>query len=169
MKNRLRQQALFHRLKKREYTKGEILYAVDKLADDPELSEKLRYGGDLSGADFRRVIEPLRKMRSRLRGSKRLTEEEVWRAYRAGAGASQIMTDIPEPIGEHTDGWIENLGETLKPKLRLKCKFLFLHEKLKAMQQRGADIPSRYFDLYDELEDRLTDAGISPSSLRGPS
>lgn len=80
MENRARQKALFERLQKRDYTRGEILFAVDRLADDPELDDKLRYGGDLSGADFRRVIEPLRKMRSRLKQGKRLTEDEVWDA-----------------------------------------------------------------------------------------
>ena len=76
----LRQKALKRRLQKRGYTKGEILYAVDELADDPELDDKLRYGGDLSAADFRRVIEPIRKTRKRLIQGKRLTEEEVWDA-----------------------------------------------------------------------------------------
>ena len=76
----LRQKALRQRLEQRGYTKGEILYAVDELADGPELDDKLRYGGDLSAADFRRVIEPIRKTRRRLRQGKVLTEEEVWRA-----------------------------------------------------------------------------------------
>lgn len=76
----LRQKALRRRLEKRDYTLGEILYAVDQLADDPELDDKLRYGGDLSAADFRRVIEPIRQTRSRLVNSKVLTEEEVWQA-----------------------------------------------------------------------------------------
>jgi len=75
-----RKKALYARLRKREYSKGEILYAVDELADDPELDEKLRYGGDLSAADFRRVIEPIRETRRRLKGGKILTEEEVWQA-----------------------------------------------------------------------------------------
>lgn len=76
----LRQKALRKRLEKRDYSKGEILYAVDELADDPELDDKLRYGGDLSAADFRRVIEPIRSTRKRLIGGKMLTEEEVWDA-----------------------------------------------------------------------------------------
>lgn len=78
----LRQKALRQRLEKREYTKGEILYAVDRLADDPELDDKLRYGGDLSAADFRRVIEPMRETRRRLKQGKVLTEEEVWGAVK---------------------------------------------------------------------------------------
>lgn len=76
----LRQKALRARLEKRGYTLGEILYAVDELADDPELDDKLRYGGDLSAADFRRVIEPIRETRERLINGKILTEEEVWQA-----------------------------------------------------------------------------------------
>jgi len=76
----LRKKALYARLKKREYSKGEILYAVDQLADDPELDDKLRYGGDLSAADFRRVIEPIRETRRRLKEGKILTQEEVWDA-----------------------------------------------------------------------------------------
>jgi len=75
-----RKKALYARLRKREYSKGEVLYAVDELSDDPELDEKLRYGGDLSAADFRRVIEPIRETRRRLKGGKILTEEEVWQA-----------------------------------------------------------------------------------------
>lgn len=75
-----RKKALYARLRKREYTLGEILYAVDELADDPQLDEKLRYGGDLSAADFRRVIEPVRETRQRLKGGKVLIEEEVWKA-----------------------------------------------------------------------------------------
>lgn len=78
-----RKKALYARLKKREYSVGEILYAVDQLADDPELDDKLRYGGDLSAADFRRVIEPIRKVRRRLRGGKIMTEKEVWQAVEA--------------------------------------------------------------------------------------
>jgi len=76
----LRQKALKRRLEQRGYTKGEILYAVDQLADDPELDDKLRYGGDLSAADFRRVIEPVRETRRRLIDGKVLTEDEVWQA-----------------------------------------------------------------------------------------
>jgi len=76
----LRQKALKRRLEERGYSKGEILFAVDQLADDPELDDKLRYGGDLSAADFRRVIEPIRQIRKRLIQGKRLTEEEVWDA-----------------------------------------------------------------------------------------
>lgn len=75
-----RKKALYARLRKREYTKGEILYAVDELSDDPELDEKLRYGGDLSAADFRRVIEPIRETRRRLKAGQVLTEDEVWHA-----------------------------------------------------------------------------------------
>lgn len=75
-----RKKALYARLRKREYTTGEILYAVDELSDDPELDEKLRYGGDLSAADFRRVIEPIRETRRRLKGGQILTEDEVWQA-----------------------------------------------------------------------------------------
>lgn len=76
----LRQKALRKRLEKRDYSKGEVLYAVDELADDPELDDKLRYGGDLSAADFRRVIEPIRQIRQQLIKGKMLTEEEVWDA-----------------------------------------------------------------------------------------
>lgn len=82
----LRQKALRRRLEKREYTLGEVLYAVDQLADDPELDDKLRYGGDLSAADFRRVIEPIRQTRRRLVDSKVLTEEEVWQAVETVPG-----------------------------------------------------------------------------------
>lgn len=76
----LRQKALFQRLQKREYSKGELLYAIDQLADDPDLDDKLRYGGDLSAADFRRIIEPIRATRERLVNGKVLTEDEVWQA-----------------------------------------------------------------------------------------
>lgn len=72
--------ALVRRLQKRSYSKGEILYAVDELADNPDLDDKLRYGGDLSAADFRRVIEPIRETRRRLMSGEILTEGEMWRA-----------------------------------------------------------------------------------------
>jgi len=82
----LRQKALKKRLRKREYSKGEILYAVDELADDPELDDKLRYGGDLSAADFRRIIEPIRETRARLLDGQFLSEKEVYDATDAVPG-----------------------------------------------------------------------------------
>lgn len=64
--DQLRMAALKRRLRKRGYTRGELLYATDRLADDPELDDKIRYGGTLSGADFRRVIEPCRQVRRKI-------------------------------------------------------------------------------------------------------
>jgi hypothetical protein len=98
--HQLRFAALKDRLRKRNYSIAEIRYAVDRLADDPDLIEHLRYpDSHLSAGDFRRVIGPLRKIRSKLQGeplgSKRaahqtgddgprkyrpLTEEEVEQA-----------------------------------------------------------------------------------------
>lgn len=76
----MRKKALYARLRKREYSFGELIYAVDRLADDPDLDEKIRYGGDLSAADFRRVIEPIQTTRKRLLTTKLLTKSEMWTA-----------------------------------------------------------------------------------------
>lgn len=88
--HQLRFAALKDRLRKRDYSVAEIRYAVDRLADDPDLIEHLRYpDSHLSAGDFRRVIEPLRKIRSKLQGellgSKRAahqTDGEDSRRYR---------------------------------------------------------------------------------------
>lgn len=98
VEHELRFAALKDRLAQRDYALAEIQFAVDRLSDDPDLVEHLRYPDThLSAGDFRKVIEPLRKIRSKLKGealgSKKyshqgerdekfrpLTEDEVERA-----------------------------------------------------------------------------------------
>lgn len=70
--------ALYLRLRERGYTRGELILAFDRLMDDIYLDEKIRYGGDLSGADFKRIIEPIRKARRQLLDGRLLTESEMW-------------------------------------------------------------------------------------------
>lgn len=52
-----RRLAVVRTLVARGYTRADLEYATSELAADPSLDAKLRYGGALTAADFRRVIE----------------------------------------------------------------------------------------------------------------
>lgn len=52
-----RRVAIVRVLLKRGYTRVDLEHAADELSADPKLDDKLRYGGALTAADFRRVIE----------------------------------------------------------------------------------------------------------------
>ncbi|MEM6783584.1 MAG: hypothetical protein AAF624_07605 [Bacteroidota bacterium] len=52
-----RRLAVVRALAERGYTRADLEQAATELAADPSLDAKLRYGGALTAADFRRVIE----------------------------------------------------------------------------------------------------------------
>jgi len=83
------------------------------------------------------------------------------------------MPDVatPDPISEQ----VENLAsgmfdpEVLGAELTLKCRYLYLHAKIEAIQDRGDSPSDRLMNKLDELSEQLMEAGIRPSSLLHPS
>ena len=73
----------------------------------------------------------------------------------------------PDRIGDHIEEVSEGLfGKKLSdPMLTLKCRYLYVHGKIEARQQRGKDVSPALSDKHDELEQRLKNAGVTPSFL----
>ena len=59
--------AMVQYLADQDYTAAELAFAAGRLPRDPELDEKIRYGGRVTPADFERVISGNRRLRSRIK------------------------------------------------------------------------------------------------------
>jgi len=76
-----------------------------------------------------------------------------------------VMT--PKPIGDQ----IEDLaGELFDPEVRgedlaLKCRYAYLHGKIKTVQTKGEEPDDRHMEMLNEMEERLMDVGIRPSTV----
>jgi len=78
------------------------------------------------------------------------------------------MAEAPQPIGDLTGEIVGHFGDTLSLKLRLKCKYQYVHGRIQTIQGKDEDPPDRLMEQFNELEQRLKAEGISPSSVRGP-
>ena len=81
--------------------------------------------------------------------------------------ASEATAEAPDRIAGHIEKVSEGLfGKKLSdPMLTLKCRYLYVHGKIEARQQRGKDVSPALSDKHDELEQRLKAAGVTPSFL----
>jgi len=82
------------------------------------------------------------------------------------------MPDVatPDPIGDQVEALAGGMfdPEVLGAELTLKCRYIYLHAKIEAIQGRGGEPSERLLDKLDELSEQLVEVGIRPSSLLDP-
>jgi len=91
-----------------------------------------------------------------------MPETQPIEASEATAEAPEAQT--PDRIGDHVEEVSEGLfGKKLSdPMLTLKCRYLYVHAKIEARQQRGKDVSPALSDKHAELEQTLKNAGFGP-------
>jgi len=74
---------------------------------------------------------------------------------------------VPEPIGDQIEDLAGELfdPEVLGEDLALKCRYAYLHGKIKMVQTKGEAPDDRHMQMLNEMEERLMDAGIRPSTV----
>jgi hypothetical protein len=72
---------------------------------------------------------------------------------------------MPKPLSDAIEQQAKELFGTLPDQLKLKCRYMYLHGKIEAIQQRGGTPAERYMRKLDDLEEKLSQAGIEVSSL----
>lgn len=76
-----------------------------------------------------------------------------------------VMT--PKPIGDQIEDLAEELfdSEVLGEDLALKCRYAYLHGKIKTVQNKSEEPDDRHMEMLNDIENRLMDAGIRPSTV----
>lgn len=71
----------------------------------------------------------------------------------------------PATVGDFLDGGMPFQTEELDEELRLKCNYHFLHSRVQIKQRQDEDVSTELMETMNDLEQKLMDAGIRPSSL----
>lgn len=73
----------------------------------------------------------------------------------------------PAPIGDQIEDLAGGLfdPEILGRELTLKCRYSYLHGKISATQEKGRKVNDRYMQKLNDLEEKLMDEGIRPSTV----
>ena len=73
----------------------------------------------------------------------------------------------PAPISDQIEDLAGGLfdPEVLGRELTLKCRYSYLHGKIKSAQENGKPVDDRHMQKLNELEDKLMDNGIRPSTV----
>lgn len=70
-----------------------------------------------------------------------------------------------QPIGDAIDEAAQGLFGTLDEPMRSKARYQYLVAKIRAIQGQGRDAAPSLFERLRDIEEALTDQGITPSSL----
>lgn len=71
----------------------------------------------------------------------------------------------PKSVGDAIDEAAAGLFGTLDNPLRLKCRYLYAHEKIKAIQDRDETPGESLMAKYREIEEKLIDLGCDSSTV----
>ena len=71
----------------------------------------------------------------------------------------------PKPLRDATDEAAKGMLGSLDEPLRTKCRFAYLQARIEAMQKRGASPDQSLLEKHGELEGRLREMDIDPSTV----
>lgn len=73
----------------------------------------------------------------------------------------------PTPIGDQIEDLAGGLfdPEVLGKELTLRCRYSYLHGKISEAQKKGDKVDDRHMQKLNDLEEKLMDEGIRPSTV----